>query len=617
MQNKTTILMLVILLCGFWLTQAQDQYVLKYSPGVTGDETTDLSTNPIIEVTTGYVFDPVQAGQLTFDIHSIDPATATGYDFQTNNAAQELWMDPNNPNFLHAIFTNSQLTTPNPDRTCLYYGSVDAGVNWFQLGQVPINLDPIGGQDGRSGYAVIYGTSDGAAVIVNHNNSNNGGSDFRSKIYIDSEPFGYNFTEYDPLQVPYEPNSPIWARMVVDGSDNVILISSQSTTGGAADSSFTNVLNNSSGLFNGWQVYDGHQAEAYAISISESGAKVGMVYEGQDISNVEHDIFYRESTDGGLTWSTPLLVWDTQGSNPDSMMGTWRGIDIEFLGEEPCAVFEIGVVATGESYYPGLPSSIYFWSPNINGGVPMAIADSSNVPFYTNHRGNSDGAFVMGKPSIGRSQEHGYLFVAFAATSGEIWTQTIDSTAYYAGHFMYSSDGGETWTDPEVFTPSGPPVMDWRYPSIVPVSPVSATDNDLITIHMTMQGDTIPGSNFGATGTTMPMAVSAQYYHYTTQITVVGADDDPVIVNEFKLEQNYPNPFNPGTLIKYSITERSNVTLKVYDVLGNEIAVLVNKSQGAGSYSFNFDASNLASGLYIYTLNTGNFTSSKKMMLLK
>lgn len=609
MHNKITTLLLVILLCGFGVMQTQAQI---YSPAVTGNETPDVSSNPVIEVTTGYVFGPVQAGQFTFDIHSIDPSTATGYDFQTNNSAQQLWMDPNNPDFLHAIFINSQVTSSHPDRTCLYYGSPDAGVTWFQIGQVPINADPTGGQDGRSGYPVIYGTSGAAAVIVNHNNS--GGGDFRSKVYIDGSTFEYNFTEYDPLSVPYEPDSPIWPRMVVDGNDNVVFISSHST---GPDSSFTNVLNNSTGLFSGWQAYDGWRAEAYAISISESGDIIGMVYEGQDISNAEADIFYRESADGGLTWSTPVLVWDTDASNPDSMIGTWRGLDIEFLGEEPCAVFEIGLIASGEAYAPDFPSSIYFWSPNINGGVPQVIADSSNVPFYTNGLGNSDGALPMGKPSIGRSQMHDYLFVSFAATSGEIWTQTVDSTAYFAVHFMYSIDGGETWTDPEVITPSGPPVLDWRYPSIVPVSPVSTTDSDVITIHMTMQGDTIPGSNFGAAGTSMPLAVSAQYYHFTTDILVVGVDEDPVIVNEFILEQNYPNPFNPGTLIKYSLAERSNVTLKVYDVLGNEVAVLVNSKQEVGSYDVNFDASNLASGLYIYTLNTGSFTSSKKMMLLK
>ena len=97
----------------------------------------------------------------------------------------------------------------------------------------------------------------------------------------------------------------------------------------------------------------------------------------------------------------------------------------------------------------------------------------------------------------------------------------------------------------------------------------------------------------------------------------VGDQIDNVVVNDFTLEQNYPNPFNPSTQINYTLAERSNVTIKVYDVLGNEVATLVNTTQEAGAYDVNFDASQLSSGLYIYTLNAGNFTSSKKMMLLK
>jgi hypothetical protein len=115
----------------------------------------------------------------------------------------------------------------------------------------------------------------------------------------------------------------------------------------------------------------------------------------------------------------------------------------------------------------------------------------------------------------------------------------------------------------------------------------------------------------------MPVAVSAQYYHFSTEIVVPTSSVEPAIVNDFSLEQNYPNPFNPSTKINYTLAERSNVTIKVYDVLGNEIATLINTTQEAGAYDVNFDASQLSSGLYIYTLSAGNFTSSKKMMLLK
>lgn len=85
----------------------------------------------------------------------------------------------------------------------------------------------------------------------------------------------------------------------------------------------------------------------------------------------------------------------------------------------------------------------------------------------------------------------------------------------------------------------------------------------------------------------------------------------------YNLSQNYPNPFNPSTTINFALPKGSNVVLKVYDVLGREVATLLNGEKPAGNYEVNFDASKLASGLYVYTINAGDFTSTKKMMLMK
>jgi len=622
MLNNLTKLVIAIFVFGIGFTQAQ--LIPKHSPLVTGNEVRDMSSNPIIKVYTSPTFSPVQAGSITFNVHSIDPTTFTGYDFQSNTSPHQVWMDPNNPDFLHAVFSNSQTLTPWNDRTCLYYGSDNAGVSWFQLGPVPVNISST---NGRSGFPVISGTSDGYAVIMNHNNTNStpSGTQTISKLYIDTDVFGYSFSEYDPLAVPGDANEPIWPRMVLDANDNVIFIASQSTTGGTADSCYTNIFTAGAQTFTGWQVFDGGQGEGYSIAISESGAKLGMIFEGQLSTNGEYDVFYRESTNGGSTWSGATKIWNADESVPDSMVGCYRGMDLGFLGEQPCATFEVGVLATGEASYPQLPASIKFWSPNINSGVPFSIADDTNVPFYPNGIepgfGNADAFLPLSKPVIGRSASLGYLFVAFVATTGEYWpgATNADSTAFYKGMFTFSSDSGATWSVPEKFTPDdtpGEPLLDWRYVSIVPESPVSPADDDVITIHMVMQGDTIPASNVNATGT-QPTAISAQYYHFSGDLLVVGVDNEPSLVNTFNIEQNYPNPFNPSTSIKYSLAEAGNVSLKVYDVLGEEVATLVNSTQNAGSYNVNFDASNLASGLYIYTIQTGNFVSSKKMMLLK
>jgi len=93
--------------------------------------------------------------------------------------------------------------------------------------------------------------------------------------------------------------------------------------------------------------------------------------------------------------------------------------------------------------------------------------------------------------------------------------------------------------------------------------------------------------------------------------------EDGLIPEQFELSQNYPNPFNPSTNIEYSIPSESYVELKVYDVLGNEVASLVNEQQQAGVYRADFTSENLPSGMYFARITANEFTQVVKMILLK
>ncbi|MCK9424651.1 MAG: T9SS type A sorting domain-containing protein [Ignavibacteriaceae bacterium] len=97
----------------------------------------------------------------------------------------------------------------------------------------------------------------------------------------------------------------------------------------------------------------------------------------------------------------------------------------------------------------------------------------------------------------------------------------------------------------------------------------------------------------------------------------VGIDDESIILEKFELFQNYPNPFNPETTIRYQLPARVFVSLKIFDVLGNEVAKLVNEENETGFHQVKFDGSNLTSGIYFYILKAGNFSSGKKLLLLK
>jgi len=112
-------------------------------------------------------------------------------------------------------------------------------------------------------------------------------------------------------------------------------------------------------------------------------------------------------------------------------------------------------------------------------------------------------------------------------------------------------------------------------------------------------------------------AVNDLGVYKTNSIVTSVADHPNAEINDFVLKQNYPNPFNPQTRIDYSIEQSGNVRLKVYDILGNEVAVLVDEYQSPGKYSVTFIPKNLSSGVYIYKLTAGEFTDTKKLVLIK
>ncbi len=117
-------------------------------------------------------------------------------------------------------------------------------------------------------------------------------------------------------------------------------------------------------------------------------------------------------------------------------------------------------------------------------------------------------------------------------------------------------------------------------------------------------------------GTVIAGTFGGGVYSYNYTVTGIQNDNSSLPV-EYSLSQNYPNPFNPSTAISYQLSANSYVTLKVYDVLGNLVNTLVNQYQARGTYNISFNASGLASGVYIYRIHSGNFTANKKMTLLK
>lgn len=135
-----------------------------------------------------------------------------------------------------------------------------------------------------------------------------------------------------------------------------------------------------------------------------------------------------------------------------------------------------------------------------------------------------------------------------------------------------------------------------------------------------MSGDTL-GLNSFQTDTTVVFEAS----HFSQILggdkalySILSSEDqESSIPTQFSLRQNYPNPFNPSTTIEYGLPERTIVELKIFNILGKEVATLVNSTQEAGMHNVTFDASKLTSGVYLYKIKTSKFTEFKKMILLK
>ena len=194
--------------------------------------------------------------------------------------------------------------------------------------------------------------------------------------------------------------------------------------------------------------------------------------------------------------------------------------------------------------------------------------------------------------------------------------------------------GADTSTIPAHFMYSGNPVTNEGWLSIQPTDqrmkvnsgPFTLNPNEpveIIVAYVVGRGNT----SLESVDVTKKIAKDAiGFYNTNFNYVPVGVNDKPQVELpiEYSLSQNYPNPFNPSTTIKYSIPVETrhgvspqNVSLKIFDILGREVATLVNKQQKAGNYEVHFNASHLTSGVYFYQLHSGSFVESRKMLLLK
>ena len=344
-------------------------------------------------------------------------------------------------------------------------------------------------------------------------------------------------------------------------------------------------------------------ADAYDITAQGSKVAAVIAVEGGDVVVIE-------SMDGGVTWSE-YIVYDIDGTLltpgeevPDGGVSAlydasgnlhvaWG--NFESPGDAATVQFSVDAGIRHWSSATGV-QEIAWPDPDPTLFIPGAAGgDGATVSFGEAREGN-----LASEPDLG-ADASGAVYLMFC----RLVPEQDDSANYFQHLFaLKSADGGVTWGDVVDITPGTG--FDASYGTLA----------DLVDkyINVNYFCDPLAGNALGATHVNYPVNVM----FLRVPSTLTGVREVPGgLPQAYALDQNYPNPFNPTTNIRYSIPSASFVTLKVYDVLGREVATLVNGEQVPGNYVADFDATDLANGSYFYTIKAGAFTETKKMLIVK
>ena len=300
------------------------------------------------------------------------------------------------------------------------------------------------------------------------------------------------------------------------------------------------------------------------------------------------------------------LIWVRRYNGPGNGIDQAKSIAIDSSENIYVTGFSAGV-GTGTSDYATIKYNSLgdlLWVKRYNGSANGDDqANSLTIDTATN-------IYVTGYSAGTGTGSRGYVTIKYNSNGDSIWVRSYGNSVDRENSIRVDNSGniyvgGSNFVIK--YSPSG--VQQWAERYNGPFSnndePYSLTLDKRGNIYVT--GVNSPNGNGNLDFTTV------KYSQVITQTNTLSNG----LSQPFNLYQNYPNPFNPNTVISYQLPVSSFVKIKVYDVLGNEVATLVNEKQNAGSYSVEFDAGNYPSGIYYYKLEAGDFSEVKKMILLK
>jgi hypothetical protein len=399
--------------------------------------------------------------------------------------------------------------------------------------------------------------------------------------------------------------SATWPRLAIGGDLNVHIIAgagnpptgyiySRSTDAGA---SFSPV---------DLPVLTAFPPSADGWDIAARGDKVVMVGTSQTEGR---DIIIQVSTNNGNTWTTQT-IYDVAGAGelPTGQQQPQPDGSCAVIMDNAGTIhvtwgnfMAIGDASNNPVNNYSFHAGIMHWSSatgvrTLISEAPVQDSSIANLSGAIGHDGN-----FATQPDIGVDANNN-LYVVFSSLTAGL---DAAGNAYEHAYASRSTNGGLAWSRAVDITPGTG--FDAAFPSLA----------DLVDTHLYIvyNSDRLAGNSIQGNHPENQTAI--MFLKVPISALLSGVGEEGRLPETYTLAQNYPNPFNPGTKIEYGLPERAHVTLKVYDVLGREVATLVDDEVNAGYHQVTFDGSKLSSGLYFYRLASGHYSATKRLMLLK
>jgi hypothetical protein len=562
-----------------------------------------------------------------------------GYDYSGNSSTPRMidLVDLDGDSVMDPIMTAMERITPTGQRNVMFgysaFGTVDA-FNPF---------DPSASYGWGTLQYCKGGARDGDALIMAHS----AGQTWHS--WIDLE----NFQPYTPFPtITFGGNFPSFVYLP-DGT--IIANTTNYNIYVSADYGATWDSVGRIGLGDPNVELGVDPSEVY-LHMSDDGMYISQAgaWSPGAVSGNPHIIYNYFSTDFGSTWAGEIAG---RGNGTDPLYGQVANRDyapyFTNFGQlntiiDNNGVTHMAVNGYGEGILPGATDTtnvvpMLYWNSNHKNWLAVSLPSTEKYAdgFGNSVTGDPNGSGTSGRTYSGNGigQAYGTVTVSedgqvvMVAWQGFEYTGAAGESAwrifpgdggaesgkiyYHDLWYAVSQDGGATWADAQVL--KGDANVHEIYPYLARRLAVDPVTNNYVAYYVYYQ-DAVPGAAIftgQVAGQNSWNASGAwKWDKIDLGIPAVSVGNE-IIVNSFNLEQNYPNPFNPTTRIEFQIPGRTLVSLKIFDLLGKEVGMLVNREMEAGSYKVEFDAANLPSGIYFYKLQTNTFVQTKKMVLIK